>query len=42
MEITEGSLDKSFRDKRGVFLAAFERYVMLRNERLAGAQRSTP
>ena len=35
MEIAEGSLYKAFRDKRGVFLAAFERYVMLRRERLA-------
>jgi AcrR family transcriptional regulator len=34
-EIAEGSLYKAFRDKRGVFLAAFERYVMLRSERLA-------
>ena len=35
MEIAEGSLYKAFHDKRGVFLAAFERYVMLRSERLA-------
>ena len=35
MEIAEGSLYKAFRDKRGVFLAAFERYVMLRSDRLA-------
>lgn len=35
MEIAEGSLYKAFRDKRGVFLAAFERYIMLRGERLA-------
>lgn len=35
MNIAEGSLYKAFRDKRGVFLAAFERYVMLRRERLA-------
>jgi TetR/AcrR family transcriptional repressor of nem operon len=35
MQIAEGSLYKAFRDKRGVFLAAFERYVMLRSERLA-------
>src|ERR1700761_6741224 len=35
MEIAEGSLYKAFRDKRGVFLAAFERYVRLRGERLA-------
>jgi TetR/AcrR family transcriptional regulator, transcriptional repressor for nem operon len=35
MEIAEGSLYKAFHDKRGVFLAAFERYVILRSERLA-------
>jgi len=35
MEIAEGSLYKAFGDKRGVFLAAFERYVTLRGERLA-------
>jgi TetR/AcrR family transcriptional repressor of nem operon len=35
MEIAEGSLYKAFTDKRGLFLAAFERYVMLRGERLA-------
>lgn len=37
MEIAEGSLYKAFRHKRGVFLAAFERYVRLRAERLAQA-----
>jgi AcrR family transcriptional regulator len=35
MEITEGSLYKAFRDKRAVFLAAFERYLRQRNDRLA-------
>src|ERR1700752_2355564 len=35
MEIAEGSLYKAFPDKRAVFLAAFERYVMLRGEQLA-------
>jgi TetR/AcrR family transcriptional repressor of nem operon len=35
MEITEGSLYKAFRDKRAVFLAAFDRYLRLRNDRLA-------
>jgi AcrR family transcriptional regulator len=35
MEIAEGSLYKAFPDNRAVFLAAFERYVMLRGERLA-------
>ncbi|KVH58825.1 hypothetical protein WS89_18545 [Burkholderia sp. MSMB1072] len=33
--ITEGSIYKAFKDKRAVFLAAFERYVSLRNERMA-------
>ncbi|MDB5705572.1 MAG: TetR family transcriptional regulator [Sphingomonas bacterium] len=41
MEIAEGSLYKAFRDKRGVFLAAFERYVMLRSEQLAQALANT-
>jgi TetR/AcrR family transcriptional regulator, transcriptional repressor for nem operon len=35
MEITEGSLYKAFRDKRAVFLTAFERYLRQRNARLA-------
>lgn len=35
MKITEGSLYKAFRDKRGVFLAAFERYLALRKQRLS-------
>ncbi len=35
MEIAEGSLYKAFKDKRAVFIAAFDRYVMLREERLA-------
>ena len=35
MQIAEGSLYKAFRDKRAVFLSAFERYLLLRNERLA-------
>jgi len=41
MEIAEGSLYKAFRDKRGVFLAAFERYLLLRGERLAQELAST-
>jgi TetR/AcrR family transcriptional regulator, transcriptional repressor for nem operon len=32
MEIAEGSLYKAFQDKRGVFLAALERYLLLRND----------
>lgn len=35
MEIAEGSLYKAFKDKRTVFIAAFNRYVMLREGRLA-------
>jgi AcrR family transcriptional regulator len=34
-EIAEGSLYKAFDDNRGVFLVAFEPYVLLRGERLA-------
>jgi len=41
MEIAEGSLYKAFHDKRGVYLAAFDRYVMLRGERLAQELAST-
>jgi TetR/AcrR family transcriptional regulator, transcriptional repressor for nem operon len=37
MGIAEGSLYKAFRDKRGVFLAAFERYVARRAEKLDAA-----
>jgi TetR/AcrR family transcriptional regulator, transcriptional repressor for nem operon len=35
MEIAEGSLYKAFRDKRAVFVAAFERYNRQRSDRLA-------
>jgi TetR/AcrR family transcriptional regulator, transcriptional repressor for nem operon len=35
--ITEGSVYKAFRDKYALFLAAFERYVELRNARLRRA-----
>ncbi|GGB64082.1 TetR family transcriptional regulator [Tistrella bauzanensis] len=42
MGIAEGSLYKAFKDKRGVFIAAFERYVRLRNEHLAQALASAP
>lgn len=35
MDIAEGSLYKAFGDKRGVFIAAFERYLALRNARLS-------
>lgn len=33
--ITEGSIYKAFKDKRAIFLAAFERYVSQRNARIA-------
>jgi TetR/AcrR family transcriptional regulator, transcriptional repressor for nem operon len=33
MELASGSIYKAFRDKRAVFLAAFDRYTSLRNER---------
>jgi AcrR family transcriptional regulator len=32
MELASGSLYKAFKDKRAVFLAAFDRYTSLRNE----------
>jgi TetR/AcrR family transcriptional repressor of nem operon len=35
MKLTAGSLYKAFADKRGIFLAAFERYVALRDRALA-------
>lgn len=35
LDITEGSIYKAFKDKRGIFLAAFERYVNQRSERMA-------
>src|ERR1700691_2216496 len=35
MGLASGSIYKAFRDKRAVFLAAFDRYVSLRNAQLA-------
>ena len=35
MGLASGSIYKAFRDKRAVFLAAFDRYTFLRNEQLA-------
>ncbi|WP_252181312.1 TetR/AcrR family transcriptional regulator [Azospirillum sp. B4] len=35
--LTAGSLYKAFTDKRGLFLAAFDRYVALRTDRLRAA-----
>ncbi|MGY2046628.1 TetR/AcrR family transcriptional regulator [Methylobacterium sp. JK268] len=37
MELTQGSLYKAFKDKRAVFLAAFDRNKAVRNEKLARA-----
>lgn len=37
MELTQGSIYKAFRDKRAVFLAAFDRNKVVRNEMLARA-----
>ena len=34
MELASGSIYKAFRDKRAVFLAAFDRYTSLRNEQM--------
>lgn len=40
--LTAGSLYKAFTDKRGLFLAAFDRYVALRTERLRAALEGAP
>lgn len=40
MGLASGSIYKAFRDKRAVFLAAFDRYTFLRNEQLAAVARS--
>lgn len=37
MELTQGSIYKAFKDKRAVFLAAFDRNKAVRNERLGRA-----
>jgi len=37
MELSQGSIYKAFKDKRAIFLAAFDRYKVVRNERLACA-----
>jgi AcrR family transcriptional regulator len=34
MELASGSIYKAFRDKRAVFLAAFDRYASVRNEQI--------
>ena len=40
MGLASGSIYKAFRDKRAVFLAAFDRYTILRNEQLTAVARS--
>jgi len=40
MGLASGSIYKAFRDKRAVFLAAFDRYTFLRNEQLAAIART--
>src|SRR6516162_9158378 len=41
MGLASGSIYKAFRDKRAVFLAAFDRHVVLRKEQIAAAARSS-
>ncbi|KJC57256.1 hypothetical protein UP10_29745 [Bradyrhizobium sp. LTSPM299] len=40
MGLASGSIYKAFRDKRAVFLAALDRYKLLRNEQLASVART--
>ena len=43
MGLASGSIYKAFRDKRAVFLAAYDRYTLLRNEQIAAvARRAKP
>ena len=41
MGLASGSIYKAFKDKRAVFLAAFDRYKLLRNEQLASAAQAS-
>jgi AcrR family transcriptional regulator len=41
MGLATGSIYKAFRDKRAVFLAAYDRYALLRNEQIAAVARTT-
>jgi TetR/AcrR family transcriptional regulator, transcriptional repressor for nem operon len=41
MGLASGSIYKAFRDKHAVFLAAFDRYVSLRNAQIAAVVRSS-
>src|SRR5579862_9312872 len=40
MGLASGSIYKAFRDKRAVFLAAYDRYALLRNEQIAAVVRT--
>ena len=40
MGLASGSIYKAFKDKRAVFLAALDRYMLLRNEQIAAAARN--
>ncbi len=40
MGLASGSIYKAFRDKRAVFLAAYDRYTLLRNEQIAAVVRT--
>jgi AcrR family transcriptional regulator len=40
MGLASGSIYKAFKDKRAVFLAAFDRYMSLRNDQIAGVART--
>jgi TetR/AcrR family transcriptional repressor of nem operon len=40
MGLASGSIYKAFRDKRAVFLAAYDRYTLLRNEQIAAVART--
>jgi len=42
MELASGSIYKAFKDKRAVFLAAFDRYTSLRNEQFRRVAASGP
>jgi TetR/AcrR family transcriptional regulator, transcriptional repressor for nem operon len=41
MGLTSGSIYKAFEDKRAVFLAALDRYIVLRKEQIAAAAHSS-
>jgi TetR/AcrR family transcriptional regulator, transcriptional repressor for nem operon len=39
--LTSGSIYKAFKDKRGVFIAALDRYILLRNQQIRAVTNST-